>query len=96
MCFDYDGYNECEVTIIRKARKRHQCEECCKLIEKGDKYEYCSGIYDSKPFSFKTCSNCVDLRSKISAIELSRGCRLSESVPPAGELLEVARELGLI
>ena len=46
----------------RKARKEHQCFECCKKIPVGAVYEYASGIWDGEASSFKTCLRCVGLR----------------------------------
>lgn len=48
--------------LIRKARKEHECCECCLPINSGDKYEYSSGIWDGRPDSFKTCLSCVEIR----------------------------------
>lgn len=52
---------KCFQVITRKARKEHKCCECRKVIEKGEHYEYCSGIWDD-PDSYKTCQSCVELR----------------------------------
>lgn len=46
----------------RKAIKKHRCCECCGDINKGDVYEYSSGVWDGQPDSFKTCLSCVTLR----------------------------------
>jgi hypothetical protein len=35
------------------------------VIEKGESYTYCSGIWDSRPSSFKTCPDCMQLRFQI-------------------------------
>lgn len=95
MCFDGES-PECFTQIIRKARKEHKCYECRRLIAKGEQYEYSSGIWAGEAQSFKLCLDCVNLKSKIEAIELSHGCSLSESSPGFGELIEAAKEYGLI
>lgn len=53
----------------RKANKEHKCEECRRVINKGEKYFYVSGIWDGSPGSFKTCAHC-DQAIKL----LSREC----------------------
>lgn len=47
---------------IRKARKRHGCEECSGEIVPGEKYEHVSGRWDYGVSTFKTCARCLDLR----------------------------------
>ena len=46
----------------RKARVTHKCCECRQDINIREVYEYCSGIWDSTPDSYKTCLSCVTLR----------------------------------
>ncbi len=50
----------------RVARKRHKCEECNRLIEPGETYEYVFGVWDY-PETIKTCSHCVALRQYVDA-----------------------------
>lgn len=50
------------VRDIRRARKRHVCEECNGIISPGEKYEHVTGKWDDVA-TFKTCSRCVDLRT---------------------------------
>ena len=47
----------------RTARKQHMCCECNRLIEKGEKYLYESGIWKDEPKSFKTCVDCESVRN---------------------------------
>ncbi len=47
----------------RKARKAHKCCECRQIIGIGEKYQYCSGIWDGVPDSYKTCLSCLTLRN---------------------------------
>jgi hypothetical protein len=48
---------------IRKARKTHKCDECSRLINIGDEYEYVSGKWDDFIGSYKTCFECSDVRT---------------------------------
>lgn len=50
-------------TTARKAAKQHKCCECGKTIETGEQYQYSSGIWDSRPYSYKQCINCHELMS---------------------------------
>ncbi len=47
---------------IRRSRKEHKCCECKQVIKVGSEYEYCSGIWEGQPDSFKTCASCADVR----------------------------------
>lgn len=57
-CVTPSAFNE----IMRKAKKEHKCCECCQKIKPGEKYQYCSGVWDGVPDSYKTCLLCVKLR----------------------------------
>lgn len=46
---------------MRKARKRHTCEECRCSILPGEVYEYVSGLWEDVN-QCKTCLGCVDIR----------------------------------
>ena len=59
---DLESGPECMTTVWRKARKEHRCCECYRTIEKGEKYQYISGIWDGAPSSFKTCRQCAQIR----------------------------------
>ena len=45
-------------SVTRKARKDHKCCECYSLINRGDEYQYSSGIWEHEPRHFKQCMNC--------------------------------------
>lgn len=45
---------------IRRARKPHECDECCLLIHVGERYVYTSGIWDGEPSSFHRHVECVE------------------------------------
>lgn len=57
----------------RRARKRHQCDECHRHIEPGDRYQYVSGIWDGRQDSYKTCARCELLRAAHMAAEKAMG-----------------------
>jgi len=48
-------------TTTRKAAKEHKCCECGDTINKGDQYQYSSGIWGGEPSSFKQCLNCHEI-----------------------------------
>lgn len=95
MCFSGEP-PECSTEKIRKSRKEHQCFECGRVIIKGEKYKYVSGVWNREAQSFKTCLDCLDLKSEIERIELAHGCSLNEASPPFGDLINAALEYGLI
>ena len=51
---------KCFTTKKVKARKEHKCCECDDIINKGDYYQYSSGVWD-EPDSFKQCLNCHEI-----------------------------------
>ncbi len=51
---------KCFQTSERKARKEHKCCECYNPINKGDVYQYSSGVWD-EPQSFKQCLGCYEI-----------------------------------
>lgn len=58
MCMtDYDP-PEFYSAGIRKARKEHKCEECGRVIQPGEPYQYVSGKWDGDLNFFKTCQHC--------------------------------------
>ena len=77
---------------MRVARKQHKCCECCKPIERGQQYEYTSGVWDGRGDSFKTCLSCVRIRAECEA----NGSRWEYYCTPCfGELADEAREQGI-
>lgn len=81
---------KCSTVVIRKARKEHKCCECRKVISKGDKYEYLSGVWD-EPQSYKTCISCADMRT-LATKESARFNYAEEWYPELGNLQEWIRE----
>lgn len=50
----------------RKARKKHECDECGRNIVPGETYEVVTAKwpdYSHRPDTFKTCSHCVEMRT---------------------------------
>lgn len=46
------------------ARVEHQCCECDRIMEIGERYEVISGVWDGSFSRFKTCLNCVSVREE--------------------------------
>lgn len=57
-------------TTQRKARKKHRCCECGRLIDVSEKYQYSSGIWDHQPASYRQCLNCHEIM--VAAASVSR------------------------
>lgn len=69
--YDYadDSYALTRYKVV-KARKQHRCDECRRLIERGERYESFWGLYDSNWYNAKTCAHCLAARRWL-AIECS-------------------------
>jgi hypothetical protein len=48
---------------IRTARKTHECCECPRPINLGDKYTHSPGKWDNHVGSYKTCLECEKIRA---------------------------------
>lgn len=53
-----DYYHEMINVRIPVARKQHECVECRKTIEPGEKYEYLVQVYGGDFQTYKTCLDC--------------------------------------
>lgn len=51
-------FSECTPT----AKKNHECCECGRIINTGEKYRVESGVWDGEPARFKTCIDCISIR----------------------------------
>jgi RNase P subunit RPR2 len=47
---------------MRRARKPHTCEECSRVIEPGEHYEYTFGKWDGDVSRFRVCARCLEVR----------------------------------
>ncbi len=58
---DYDGPEFCS-ELYPTAAKEHECGECGKTIEVGEKYEKTTGCWEGTFNTHKTCLDCVSMR----------------------------------
>lgn len=72
---------------VRKARKDHICCECGEIIQSGDEYVYCHGIWEGYPAGYKQCKECNDLMKKASRMNYSKGGSNADG-PALGYLFE--------
>jgi len=47
-----------------KAKKRHVCDYCGKIIESGEKYRYSKHEFDGTIYSWHSCDRCGDYVSE--------------------------------
>lgn len=66
----------------RRARKAHRCCECGREIAAGEVYEYISGIWDTRPASFKRCLMCAEVS------DLACQCADADWLPAFGQLAQ--------
>lgn len=52
-----------------KARKPHQCEECQRTIDPGERYEKHAGSWEGNFFTWVSCGHCGDAREFIGRID---------------------------
>jgi len=52
-----------------KAKKIHQCNECCSWILPGQHYEYETGKYDGEFYTNKTCHHCSEVIEKAGKLD---------------------------
>lgn len=61
-CFcDYEPASVYSARTI-KARKPYRCDECANHIRIGEEHEYVFGVWDRQPGTFRTCTDCTELR----------------------------------
>ena len=64
---DYDGEDyTIEEFVIRTARKPHECGECDRAIEPGERYESFTGLINGGWEHHKTCLGCLRIRQHLS------------------------------
>lgn len=84
----YDSDGSCEFYDIRwpKAKKEHRCEDCNRVIAKGENYQRVAGKFDGEFFAVSTCAVCVEIRNAFTCTEYD------QVGPPPGELWNDIRE----
>lgn len=73
-------YPEYARRVQRRARKTHRCCECRGQIDRGEKYTYVFGVWSGDAMTFKTCSDCNQLRFEYDVAHSSPG-QLEEVMP---------------
>ena len=64
MCMADDGeYGRFSTHKDRKARKDHRCNECGRVIKRGETYRYFSGEHDGSIYTSKMCAHCQSAAS---------------------------------
>lgn len=63
-------------TRMVKARKSHECEECGRAIERGERYERHAGSWEGDFFTCVSCPHCAAFRSMICDVDVDfwEGC----------------------
>ena len=62
----YDGdANDFELTIVRRARREHQCSECREPIRPGTRYQVLSVKSEGEFSTTKTCRVCAEIRDTL-------------------------------
>lgn len=59
MSADYMDMPRVHTDVQRRARKDHCCDGCAETIRRGDKYLYCSGLWDGRWDDYKYCLRCA-------------------------------------
>lgn len=60
---DYDESADFYRERFRKAAKPHDCCECGRVIEKGERYRTVSGKWDGDFAQFDTCAECAEIQA---------------------------------
>lgn len=94
MCFiNDDGPAAVWDESVRKARKRHRCNECSDGIEPGEHYLRIGCLVDGSWSTLRVCARCWWDHERVHQHELAEGCREHEAHCPIGELREHMAEL---
>jgi hypothetical protein len=51
-----------------KARTRHACDNCYRIIEPGETYEKQHNVYDGRAYTFKCCAHCLVAMKRAQAL----------------------------
>lgn len=63
---DGEAADVCSSKVVT-ARKQYTCCECEETIERGEKYEYISILWEGSWNHFRTCTICVRIRDDLCA-----------------------------
>lgn len=63
-CCDHDPPTFYDAKTVT-GRKPHKCVECLRVIEKGERQEYVTGLWEGHFSAFRTCQQCIDLRESM-------------------------------
>lgn len=88
MCFDYDKYAEMYEARTVVCRKPHRCDGCRRAIDKGERAELATGLFDGRFFGEYTCETCQRMILSIAAEEIRHGCHWNEAWCATSELAE--------
>ena len=66
-CFDENGPDVFRESQHHAAKEYH-CDECHRLIKKGDLYTRTWGVWEGDPDTIITCEPCTDLRDSLSLV----------------------------
>lgn len=90
MCdVEFDGQNEFQCSIQRRARKDHNCYECRRGIKKGELYTRHSYKFDGDVDCHNTCSRCDRIAKAHSDAEHAMG---GSGAFYYGQMIEMVRE----
>jgi hypothetical protein len=92
MCFYRDGSSDVWNESIPRARKEHRCDECGRVIPRGDRYTRARSLYDGGWSTWICCARCHFVRALIEQAEITEGCVGNEAVPDIGDLANIWRE----
>lgn len=63
MCSCEDNPASCTGSVRRTARKQHDCYECGRAIQPGERYQIEGGVWDGVGQSFEWCADCATIAS---------------------------------
>ena len=90
MCdIEFDGENEFQCSVQRRARKDHGCLECYRGIKKGELYTHHSYKFDGSIDSHRTCRRCDRIAKAHSAAEHAMG---GDGAFYYGQMIEMVRD----
>jgi hypothetical protein len=67
---DFDNAPEFYNSSRPLAKKAHKCDECGRIINRGERYERATGKWDGEVSTAKTCVYCLMARDLIESVAL--------------------------